>query len=287
MAPTRYSLPMVFALAFTFGAYAQEICDNGVDDDADGLIDLNDTVDCDGFVIDGLSYILPNRNFEAYDCIPQSYSQLYCADTWSQATDGTSDYFRLEGFFPDFIPQPLSSGGSGCVGGYICPDYKEYIGGCLNAPLYEGSSYVLRLAVTAVLADNHSLVDNIPLDLPPTNLTIWGLSTCPSWPLGTTDCPEALGWTIVGEVEYTPTEQWQEVEVELWPWMDINAIMIGGPCIPVGYPTVDQPFIAYFMYDDLSGSEIAPGMAGIGATGSLCTGDLRIRAYPEDETVHL
>lgn len=274
---------VIALLVGTTSTFGQEICDNGVDDDADGLVDLNDTVDCDGVIIDGLSYILPNRNFEAYDCIPQIYSELHCADTWSQATDGTSDYFRVEGFFPEFIPMPMPSNGSGCVGGYVCPDYKEYVGGCLMAPLEEGTEYTLRLNITAVLADNFSLTTNIPLDLPPTALTIWGSVTCPTWPIPTVDCPASLGWEVLGEVEYVPTEEWQQVEVQLFPWADIQAIMIGGPCDPVGYPLVATPYIAYFLYDDLSGTEVAPGMAGIDATGALCTNDLRIRVYPEEE----
>ncbi len=273
-------LSLAVASALT---HAQEICDNGVDDDADGLVDLNDTVDCDGVIIDGLSYILPNRDFEQYDCIPATYSELHCADTWSQATGGTSDYFRQEGFFPTIVPEPLPSNGAGCVGGYVCPDYKEYVGGCLYAPLLEGTSYVLRLQVAAAKADNYSLQTSIPLDLPPTELTIWGSATCPSWPLDTYDCPESLGWEVLGVTEYMPTEEWQIVEVQLFPWVDINAIMIGGPCDPVGYPAVSNTYIAYFMYDDLSGTEVAPGMAGIDATGALCTSDLRIHVYPEEE----
>ena len=27
-------------------SFSQEICDNGIDDDGDGLIDLNDSVEC-------------------------------------------------------------------------------------------------------------------------------------------------------------------------------------------------------------------------------------------------
>jgi hypothetical protein len=97
------------------------------------------------------------------------------------------------------------------------------------------------------------------------------------------DCPEAYGWEVLGEVEYVPTEEWQQVEVQLFPWADIQAIMIGGPCDPVGYPVVSNTYIAYFMYDDLSGTEVAPGMAGIDASGALCTSDLRIQVYPEEE----
>ena len=51
-----------------------EICDNGIDDDQDGLIDLNDD-DCACTVIEPVS-VIPNPSFEDMNCCPTERSQL-------------------------------------------------------------------------------------------------------------------------------------------------------------------------------------------------------------------
>ena len=51
-----------------------EICDNAIDDDGNGLIDLNDPV-CKCEELGPISYI-PNPSFEEMDCCPSSFSQL-------------------------------------------------------------------------------------------------------------------------------------------------------------------------------------------------------------------
>lgn len=51
-------------------ATAQEICDNGIDDDMDGIIDLQDTVDCDcisDFKEMKTKSLIRNHSFEEMD----------------------------------------------------------------------------------------------------------------------------------------------------------------------------------------------------------------------------
>ncbi|HMZ47965.1 MAG TPA: hypothetical protein PLP28_03230, partial [Flavobacteriales bacterium] len=65
-----------FLLLLCSGVSAQEICNNAIDDDNDGLIDLNDTTECvcDGIIGGGeVESILPNASFEDFDCQPTSY----------------------------------------------------------------------------------------------------------------------------------------------------------------------------------------------------------------------
>ncbi len=280
-----YSLALA-ALTIT-GVHAQEICDNGIDDDADGLIDLNDTTDCGGDIVDGLPYLLPNRSFELFDCLPTSYTQLECADTWAQATDGTSDYFRTESYMPSFIPQPLPFEGNACVGGYICPDYMEYIGGCLTEPLLADSTYTLHLSIAGVKTDGQ-LQLTAPLDLGPVDITVWGSDNCPFWPLYTGYLsPESMGWSIVGSATYTPTNAWTELDIPLEPGINTNAIMFGSPSDPVGYPSVNSSFLAYMMYDEMSVSESNPQVRSMLATGSLCQGNMKIHVDPIDASSDL
>src|SRR5680860_184376 len=89
----NYSLLLILT---PFILNAQEICDNGIDDNGNGLIDLNDPeCDCNGFgASQTIPSLIPNPSFEDHSCCPSSYSQLNCADTWIQATDATSDYFN-------------------------------------------------------------------------------------------------------------------------------------------------------------------------------------------------
>src|SRR5690554_4135249 len=87
---------LLFFILFGNVLIGQEICDNGIDDDGNGLIDLNDTAcDCEGFgVPQNIPSLIPNPSFEDRNCCPSSFSQLSCADTWIQATTATSDYFN-------------------------------------------------------------------------------------------------------------------------------------------------------------------------------------------------
>ncbi|HEX2616202.1 MAG TPA: hypothetical protein VHL57_01605, partial [Flavobacteriales bacterium] len=126
-------------------AHAQEICTNGIDDDADGLIDLNDTTDC----LCGprtISSIIPNPSFEQFDCLPSDFTELSCADSWEQATDATTDYFHSPSFMPTAVPQPMPDGTS-CAGGIALTNWEEYLGVCLNGPMVAGTTYHLQLWV--------------------------------------------------------------------------------------------------------------------------------------------
>ena len=129
----------------------QEICDNGIDDDFDGLIDLNDTIDCvcAGFATSSQdTSLIPNYSFENMNCCPNTFSQLNCADTWLQASTATSDYYNTCGFtsIAGMAPPLGRPDGSGYVGFYngaTDPQYKEYIGACLTNTMVTGTSYTI------------------------------------------------------------------------------------------------------------------------------------------------
>ena len=93
-----------------------EICDNGIDDDRDGLIDLNDD-ECECAQTDLVS-LIPNPSFEEMSCCPQQRNALSCANTWIQASEPTTDYIHTCGWmgWPDLeAPQPFPDG-DGIVG---------------------------------------------------------------------------------------------------------------------------------------------------------------------------
>src|SRR5581483_9510055 len=76
-----------FFLSANYSCIAQEICDNGIDDDSDGLIDLYDP-DCQcHFTVNG--NLLVNGSFEDYDHCPILYmydSDYKIANGWEYGT---------------------------------------------------------------------------------------------------------------------------------------------------------------------------------------------------------
>ncbi len=277
----RYLL-LLLTTIWAFGLSAQEICNNSIDDDADGLIDLNDTTDC--FCANTsvpLEGILPNPSFEDFDCQPVSYSQLDCADTWSQGTYSTADYFLNPSYMPAWIEQPLPGGGIACVGGYFCPDYMEYVGGCLLAPMVSDSSYTLKMSVAGFIADNF-LSSITGQDLSPVNITIYGFATCPSFPTNVSLCPGTEGWTELGHATYDPSVSWSEITISFVPPFDVQAILIGSPCtLPPDYPSVANQFLAYFLVDELSLHTTGTVGPLITSEGSWCNGDLVLTAHAD------
>ena len=87
-------LGMLFLLPL--GAYAQEICDNAIDDDGDGLIDFQDN-DCECEFIE-LRSLIPNPSFENMDCCPDQFFRLDCAPPWFTSIGTVPDYIHTCGW---------------------------------------------------------------------------------------------------------------------------------------------------------------------------------------------
>jgi len=89
-----------------------EICDNAIDDDGDGLIDLNDP-DCD--CSPNPVPFMPNPSFEDHFCCPETGAELYCAAPWVQASGATTDYINTCDWMGySFPPLPFPDG-VGCA----------------------------------------------------------------------------------------------------------------------------------------------------------------------------
>ena len=87
-------LPLsLISLGKTSSLSMEEICDNGIDDDENGLIDLNDP-SCDCVIVGPVS-LIPNPSFEEMDCCPWTFGQLDCATSWNQASVPTTDYINI------------------------------------------------------------------------------------------------------------------------------------------------------------------------------------------------
>lgn len=218
-----------------------EDCNNGLDDDGDGLIDLHDP-DCickgikDTFFVP--SSLIRNPSFEQFNCCPTGLAQMNCATNWIQASPATSDYFNTCGFRQDLMrgspPQPLPAG-NGYVGFLDLrthptrnATYKEYIGSCLSNTMLAGREYTLSFWIGFGQRGNSYGPRAI------TTLGIFGTSLCANLPFGAANswlCPTSYpGWIELAKVTASGTNKWVKVKLKIKPTRDINAIAIGPEC---------------------------------------------------------
>lgn len=228
-----------------------EICDNGLDDDADGLIDLNDP-DCGCPLVEPVS-LIPNPSFEDQECCPSNRSQMDCAAGWIQASTPTTDYLHSCGWmgWEDLpVPLPLPDG-EGCMGfrdgraggGFgqeqPQPNWKEYAGACLTAPLRAGVYYRFEFFIGFTHRENS----------PPTILAFFGATDCAALPFGEGradfGCPtNGPGWMQLGSVPIQGVNQWKKEEISFTPPVDIYAIAIGPNC------TENPADVSYYYFFD-------------------------------------
>lgn len=249
-------------LQFSEIGKAQEICNNGLDDDNNGLIDLNDTIACScNLQASQVLSLFPNPSFEENIVCPFSFSQMQVLlGNWTNGTFGTADYVNTCGYLLNaetagLVPFP---DGEGAVGGFYANLYKEYVAACLNSPLLANTTYTLRFSVASTLVSsvpNQTCNDLTAGLLSPVNVTLFGAPNCTSLPSPTSLCP-SLGdpaWQEIGYVTYTPTQSWTQVEMTFTPTINISAVMLGAPCtLPSDFPdSSSTECLPYFYYDNL------------------------------------
>lgn len=214
------------------GPTIPEICDNAMDDDGDGFIDLNDA-DCT-CEVDGPVSLIPNASFEEFDCCPMMRSELDCARTWIQASAPTTDFIHQCGYmgWPNLPPPLPFPDGEGVVGyrngrfiGGQTPQWKEYAGACLTAPLIRNQEYIIQFNVGFTN----------PRNSPPTSVAFFGTPDCINLPFGVENinvgCPaNAVGWEQLGEIDVALDAGWLTAQIRLRPEQDIRAVAIGPNC---------------------------------------------------------
>lgn len=270
-----------------------EICDNGIDDDGDGLIDLNDEVDCDCPLALPLS-LIPNPSFEDRTCCPQDRSQLYCAKDWIQASEPTTDYLHTCGWmgWPDLPPPLPFPDGEGCVGfrnGRVGnggngpagpsddnPNWKEYAGACLLSPLKAGTAYRFEFWIGFTKAFNS----------PATDIVFYGSTDCVNLPFGIGDeyfgCPtNGPGWIELGSVPIYGALEWKLKEINVTPLQDIYAIAIGPSC------SQEQLISStYYFFDNLVLADVQQFDYRIKSAGNPCSGDFNLSVVDADTMIY-
>ncbi|MCB0630155.1 MAG: gliding motility-associated C-terminal domain-containing protein [Saprospiraceae bacterium] len=256
---------------------APEICNNGLDDDHDGLIDLNDD-DCYCEPLEQPS-LIPNPSFEEQDCCPDHHSQIDCATGWIQASEGTPDYHHSCDYqSSSSIPLPIPDG-EGYVGiidgsftGNYIPALKEYIGTCLIAPLEIGTQYRLEF-YTGFLVKKTS---------PDIEIALFGTSDCANLPFGIGDksfgCPaNSPDWIQLGSVSVSGENQWVKSQFKVRPNREITAVAIGPAC-----RLRSSTNNTYHLLDQVVLKENADFDLGIKANGQSCTNELFFEIRPQE-----
>lgn len=268
---------ILFFCLFTFSIFSQEICDNGVDDDGDGLIDLNDTSDCYCF---GLIYVdtsfeqslIPNSSFEDRYYCPITFSLMDALVSWIQPSFPTSDFMHTCDYVPGMIltqgllPFPDGEGITGAIYGH---DWKEYIGSCLLDTLFAGENYELSFYVASSPTSGilSSCNDGI-ITYSDVNITLFGNGSCAVFPFSGYDCPPSSeGWSELGNVTYTPNDMWEFVSISFTPASDVTSVVLGPPCsLPPDYvqnSSTPGACVPYFVYDKLDLKEHSGPTFGI------------------------
>ena len=232
------SVSILFLLLLLLGvnSYGQEICDNGIDDDNDGFVDLNDSADC---ICESatVSSLIPNPSFEERECCPTSFTQLNCAKNWEQASAATSDYFNICGYLAPFGsgspggPNPILPvlDGEGYVGFHDIYSggtaiYKEYIGTVLETKMEIGVAYQIQFYLAYVEGQR---------DLP---MALFATEDQNNLPFGGNDyyigCPTNVpGWDELSEITaHLVDSQWIQFSMTFIPSKEYSTIVLGPAC---------------------------------------------------------
>ncbi len=256
----------------SYSLSAQEICDNGIDDDNNGLIDLNDPACvCSDLVA---SSLIPNPSFEDMTCCPETEAQLECAVGWIQASTPTTDYVHTCGILGNLflgfeapLPFPDGDGAIGFRDGRPgMPGFKEYAGSCLTQTMTVGTEYRLDFFVGF-----HDAPGSTEFDM-----AIFGATQCSSLPFGGGDnsfgCPtNGPGWVQLGAMTVTGTNEWRNVVFDFVADQAYEAIVLGPAC--ADNPNVNNN--PYFFFDRLVLAEsimFEVPLADI--SGDICNNDL-------------
>ncbi|HEY0978152.1 MAG TPA: hypothetical protein VGE21_11845, partial [Flavobacteriales bacterium] len=306
----------LLGLLLSGALHAQEICNNAIDDDGDGAIDLNDPdCGCFGSLNSEVPSLIPNHSFEERAqgpngtlCCPYGFVHplsppwLDCAIGWKPGTSGTTDYFHTCGYMPEpVVVQPIPDG-QGFVGVYPGigdPEdrYYEYIhrGGLGFPDLQPGVPYTLEvwMAPTSSNGTHQASIGNFYDGAVRMALVADLVGSLP--PVATMGClGTEPGWTELATVQLGPSTTWQRVRFDFTPTQWIRALALGGSCTQsnstfetvvttiIDEDTTTANYSAYVFIDDLVLNTSDQFQTGITSTGAWCTADVVLTAALAD-----
>ncbi len=281
----RYLTITLFFTIVSTVLQSQEICDNALDDDGDGLIDLNDD-DC---ICEALAptSMIPNPSFEDMICCPETESELNCAVSWIQASIPTTDYVHTCGILAnEFLlgyaaPQPFPDGNGGVGfrdGKPGNSNFKEYVGACLERSTEVGTEYRIDFYVGFQdIAGSREF-----------NLGLFMGERCEDLPFGTSSntfgCPtNGPGYDQIGELFVSGVDEWINVVFEFTATKEYEVIVLGPACAE----NPNFQLNPYFYMDDITIAESDEWQLPIvEVAGDLCEGTLTLSTLLQDDATY-
>lgn len=261
----------------------QEICDNSIDDDNDGLIDLNDS-DCQCLDVFDNTLYLANGDYASSPmcCVENNFAKDICLDNWIPV-NGSPEYIDPD-CYPDLAAEEESIGipiDNEFIGlkynDFSSFEFKETYGICTNAPLLKGLNYRLEFDIRFTPKEEHNAGVGSP------HLMFFGLKTCDE--LVFTDATLGdvcelnfdlypLDSLNFDEIPYT---EWKTIKKTFMAPEDINAIIVAYACDPNIFS------IKRFLFIDNISISLLLNQAfdfdlTVEAIGSLCDDDLSLSA---------
>jgi gliding motility-associated-like protein len=236
------SLCLIFSLTPLF---AQEICDNGIDDDGDLAIDLQDA-DC---LCSVPSTGLIAEDFENYTDCPEGFGGiLNIISDWEPAgtPQGANTCGFLGGAIFPAVPLPIPSG-EGCIG--IGSD--EGIVKCLpSCSLLSGETYTFEIDAVDFTQFGTTV-----------EYVLYGRSSCAGIPSGPSDytydwldnCSPNFQWTALVTVTGSPgtNPSWESLSGSFTADANYGALLIAFSCDNPAYSYIDNIRIS----GDFAGTE--------------------------------
>lgn len=284
----------------------QEICNNGIDDDGNGLIDLNDpSCPCSG-LLSGTPSFIPNPSFEDLDtnwlyvpqldttvfisvCCPSYFGdideQLACLRHWERATNLSTDFFHPCGdIYPTVFPPPPD--GVGFVGMRIDNVEQDFVGMCLMAqsppnPLQAGVEYALTAHVAGTSVQYGMAQSMGAYYTDPIPLALYGRGDCVPFPVDTWGCPVQNGWVVLATLDHQANGEWNQVTLHFTPDQEIHTIMFGTACEVPAFEGGGPNYVPYMLLDDLHLTEAVHQVTlPVTSTGHICTNNMLVTAHP-------
>ncbi len=263
--------------------HAQEICDDGVDNDGDGAIDLNDG-DCDCVLETGVN-LFTNGSFETpaepnISCFsvnncPNTFGQLSCLEGWSPGGVASSpdafgilcDLTEVDNFLDGGLSRfgPSASEGES-FGGLIAQsqgsNYTEVLANCLQSNTTPGLQYTLQFDILgfeeAVIIFDEEVEDLYSAF--PAYLAVYGNTQCygPMEGSPTFNCPIenlGIGWELIDTmVVYGELYSWTNYSKEIEIANSYSSIGITGFCTDYRENPEDSVIALsrhnYYFFDD-------------------------------------
>lgn len=241
---------LIMSLLISLSGITQEICNNGIDDDADGLIDLQDfDCQCGAGLNTQINNAIPNPGFNNSSCCPSFSAQNFdCLDDW--VTDDTYPNYALSIAYFNTCNNcatwsaisiwPPECGITGNTG-FIAMTFRNYgpntmsgsisnnASSCLNTPLYPNHTYVLNFDAFSPYNYFAQYSGN------PVYISLSGSTSCTNIPVNTNSAANACSdpnWSGLDSLEIVvPVDTaWHQYSFSFTPTDTIYAISLGQTC---------------------------------------------------------